>query len=145
MWYNVPSTYVDQRLPLLQDRPFWLHSMIPTHAQLLLRSGKQGKYSSRIDIVFKDVRALRVPRKIPTLFLRLANAAEKRQIDDEVPQNLIEGGAMYVIELTPKFAYIIADSAFMAFDSEPDPNPSPLLVADTGQGTWPDQIFRLLP
>jgi hypothetical protein len=142
-WYTSNAEIVDRELPISIDRPFHLNSVVATHVQLLLRSGKLGRYADRVDIVFKDVRAVRIRREFPVLRLRDATEGELVQIGGEVPSALMRGAATYVIEAQPMFAYVVAGAAFMASDHEPDANPSPLLVAETMQGKWPDKILRL--
>lgn len=143
-WYAFTGETVRKPLPIAVDRPFELNAMIPTHAQLLLRGRSAGVYEERIDIVFKDLRALRAPRSFPSLRLRHAVEDERREVRAEVPERQLRHAAFYVIEAEPKFAYIVAGSAYMATDREPDPSPSPLLHGDTVSGTWPDTIVHLV-
>lgn len=48
-------------LPIAYDRSFSLHVYWVSHGLLLLRSGKTNKFSSRIDILFSDVRWMALP------------------------------------------------------------------------------------
>lgn len=48
-------------LPIAFDRSFSLHMYWVNHGLLLLRSGKTNKDSSRIDILFSDVRWMALP------------------------------------------------------------------------------------
>lgn len=143
-WYSGTAEHVDRRLPISIDRRFDLNCMVTTHAQLVIRSKMGLVYPDRIDIVFKAICAVRLPAYFPSLLLRHATSSELAQIREEVPNDLMRDTIVYVIEAKPRFAYVVAGSAFMCHDIEPDPNPSSLLFGDTGEGKWPEQIIRLV-
>lgn len=48
-------------LPVEYERNFSLHLYFVSHGLLLLRSGKDEKHSTRIDILFQDVRWMALP------------------------------------------------------------------------------------
>jgi len=48
-------------LPLEFNRRFSIHLYWVSHGLLLLRSGKSGQHSTRVDILFSDVRWMAVP------------------------------------------------------------------------------------
>lgn len=47
-----------RKLVLASDRRFSLFSYHPSHGRLLFRSGKTSEYPTRLDVLFRDVRAM---------------------------------------------------------------------------------------
>jgi hypothetical protein len=137
---------VDQPLPLVLQRPFFVNSLVATHRQLLLRSPMGDVYEDRIDVLFKAVSAVRLSFDLDSLEIRQPTPEETSQIEAECGEALLRqhGRRAYMIGGGPVVGYVIALSAWMARDTQHGANPSQLLF-DVEGTTPPERIYRIGP
>jgi len=108
-------------------RTFQLWRAVVGHNQLLLRSTKSESEPTRIEILFKPVRALELRTVLDGLRIRLANP-------DEAEQIAIKSGdpgnwaTFFVLESDTWSGYVVAETMVSAEDDGEYSDPSSLLV-----------------
>ncbi|MBF6134927.1 hypothetical protein IU501_18185 [Nocardia otitidiscaviarum] len=138
------------KLPVSFDRKFSVDCITRTHRQLLLRSDVYNPngtdHSTRIDIVFKIVKAMKMPFTLPRLEIRLATEEERQAIQndwqDAVFKYHYERAYTILGGATP--GYIVAGSAFFAeIDEKEQPQPMSLLY-EVEQNFPPKMVYDLI-
>jgi hypothetical protein len=107
------------------------------HRQLLLRSTKDGDHSTRVEIAFKDVRAIQIPTVVDELSIAVANAAAgadaRARLGDDSTTGIVYGLSGLAFQ-----GYVIAGIAFGHEDDGDYWDPSPLLSSN-----WPGPGWTL--
>ena len=97
---------------------------------LLLRSPKDADHSTRVEIAFKNVRAIKLPARLDDLVVSVADKSSAQSIRAESgPEG--GGGEVFLIEGVGTKGYVIAGIAFGQEDEGDYADPSPLL-----SGRW---------
>jgi hypothetical protein len=76
--------------------------------RLLLRATKTATFGTRIDILFQNVHALKLPSHLNGLTVRLATDDEEESLLLESGAPISGGGVVYVVEGTRYSGYVIA-------------------------------------
>jgi hypothetical protein len=82
------------------ERPFQVWAYTVSHRQLLLRSPKSAELPTRVDILFKDVRAMTLHPHISTVRLELASDAEAAELSSHLKLTNVRTN-IYVIAHEP--------------------------------------------
>ena len=105
------------------DRPFQIWSYVVSHRQLLLRSNKDGSQTSRVDVLFKNVREIKLPTDLDRLEVREATVEDLARLgigtDPSAKVFVVLGGAHE--------GYVIAGVVAAAEDDKDYYEPSSLL------------------
>ncbi|HEV7680342.1 MAG TPA: hypothetical protein VGQ42_17415 [Candidatus Dormibacteraeota bacterium] len=94
------------------DRPFevWVYAV--GHRQLLLRSVKSDTWTTRVDVLYKDVQAMMLHPQIPRLVLERASKDETREFSAALGRTEVD---VYVVSREP-LLLVAADGAFWCED-----------------------------
>ncbi|MFC6009940.1 hypothetical protein [Nocardia lasii] len=145
-----PEQYLNYPLPLTLDRHFVVDCIARTHRQLLLRSevfNPNGiKYATRVDIVFKVVKAVKMVFILPKLSIRSATEFELDRIKEECGEDVFRHGyeKAYIISGGPHEGYIVASSAFFSEINENE-HPQPMsLLHDVEHNFAPTTVYELI-
>jgi hypothetical protein len=124
-------------------RHFQLWNYQVSHAMLLLRSPKDADHSTRVEIAFKNVRAIKLPTRLDDLAISVADESSAQSIRAEAGA-LKEGGEVFLIEGVGTKGYVIAGIAFGQEDEGDYAEPSPLLSGRWNGPGWqlPGQTQR---
>jgi hypothetical protein len=76
--------------------------------RLLLRSTKSLTFPTRIDVLFQDVRAVKLPTHLDGLTIREPTDSERRAIDADTGLLSSEGVELFVVEGSGHSGYVIA-------------------------------------
>ena len=141
-WLNTAARFVPGAELFRSDRAFTVWAYTISHSQLLLRTRttkQDGSRQSRIDIVFKPVRAMKVRIEYDGLVIRCATPAEAGQIRRD--STGIKGDAhCLILETGNDHDYVITHAVGWEEDIETDRDPSKL--AGFPPGTDPNRILR---
>ena len=108
------------------------------HKQLLLRSTKDGSHPTRVEIAFKDVRAMQIPTLIEELSISVADAA--LATDARAQSGGDQASAVvFAISGLGFRGYVVAGVAYGHEDQGEYSDPSPLL---SGRWTGPGWTMR---
>jgi hypothetical protein len=110
------------------DRPFQLWRAVVGHRQLLLRSTKSETERTRIDVLFKPVRAMKIRTLLDGLRVREAEPHEVAEIAREAAEEIEGELKVFVIESGSFTGYVVASAMTTAEDDGEYSDPSPLLV-----------------
>lgn len=137
---------VDEPLPLVLNRPFYVNRLATTHRQLLLRSPIGDLYADNIDILFKGVTAVKMVFELSSIEIRMPTADEYEMISADCGERILgrQGTQCYMISGGPSVGYIVALSAFKTVDKEHPANDSRLLFGAGYDVEPPDVVTRLI-
>ena len=88
----------------------WLYSV--SHGQLLLRSNRSEKFSTRIDILFKDVAAIGLPTVFDGLSVAEASAEEARNLNIQRGALPLGNRRVFAIVGVNFAGYVVAGAVF---------------------------------
>src|SRR6187402_1389007 len=93
-------------------RPFqiWLYSV--SHGQLLLRSNRSDVFTTRVDMLFKDVAAMHLPAMFDGLSLAEASADEARDLNIQLGTLPVGSRKVFVVRGSNFVGYVVAGAAF---------------------------------
>ncbi|MFD8867060.1 hypothetical protein ACFV1F_22325 [Streptomyces sp. NPDC059590] len=141
-WLNTKDRFVPGTELFRSDRAFTVWAYTISHSQLLLRTRTtmvDGSCSSRIDVVFKPVQAMKVRIEYDGLVIRCATEAEVERIKAE--NTGTDGDARcLILETEDDQDYVITHAVGWHEDMETDRNPSRL--AGFAPGSDPNRILR---
>lgn len=105
---------------------FWYYSV--SHSDLLLRSTKNEKFLTRIDVFFKAVKAIRLPTNLEGLVVRQVQGSEA---DAVIRDSGVEGkdSKVYLLEGTGYSGYVVAG----------------IVAINEDEGDWYDNSIFLKP
>jgi hypothetical protein len=141
-WLNTEDRFVPGVELFRSDRAFALWAYTVSHSQLLLRTRTtraDGSRQSRIDILFKPVRAMKIRADYDGLVIRCATSAEAERITTEY-SDFRDDARCLVLESGSSRDYVVADAVGWNEDTETDRDPSAL--AFFPPGTDPDRILE---
>ncbi|HEX7285586.1 MAG TPA: hypothetical protein VF532_05355 [Candidatus Angelobacter sp.] len=98
--------------PIPFNRQFQIMTYRCSHSQLLLRSGKTAQRPTRIDVLFKDVRAFELRTYLRDLTLEEINPAQLTGHAAQVQQVMEEGHKVYLLKADDWTGYIVAGALF---------------------------------
>ncbi|MFD0857304.1 hypothetical protein ACFQ07_34190 [Actinomadura adrarensis] len=141
-WLNTKDRFAPSAELFRSDRDFTVWAYTISHSQLLLRTRTpelNGNRSTRIDIVFKPVRTMKVRIEYSGLVIRCATEVEAARIRAE-NSGLHDDAHCLVLETGLDQDYVIAHAVGWEEDTESDRDPSKL--AGFAPGSDPNRIFR---
>jgi hypothetical protein len=94
------------------DRPFQIWIYTVGHGQLLLRSNRSNEYSTRVDILFKDVAALQLPTVFDGLVIDLASKDEAARLNVQLGSMVHSRHRTFIVRGTTFAGYVIAGAVF---------------------------------
>jgi hypothetical protein len=115
-------------LPYSSPRTFHLWRAEVGHGQLLLRANKSPTETSRIDLLFKPVRALKLRSTLAGIEIRLADRAEMEATAADSGETLTNGLHAYIVESGSFRGYVVAMAFFAAEDEGDYGDPSQLFI-----------------
>ncbi|MCR3745268.1 hypothetical protein BS35_007857 [Actinomadura glauciflava] len=144
VWLNVSDQFVPGSELFRSDRSFTVWAYTVSHSQLLLRTRtteRGGVRSSRIDVVFKPVRAMKVRTEyIDGLVIRCADQEEAEHIYAESGNVEPDAGAhCLILETGNDRDYVVAHAVGWAEDMASERDPSAL--AGFAPGSDPARIL----
>lgn len=93
-----------------RSRRFQMRRYNVSHGQLLLRSTKTLDLTTRVDILFKGVRAMKLNTDVPDLTIREPTDAEAKSIESECQGATLNGNQIYVLSSSAGQGYVISSS-----------------------------------
>ena len=88
----------------------WLYSV--SHGQLLLRSNRSEKFSTRIDVLFKDVAAMALPTVFDGLSVAEAATNELHDLNIQLGALPIQNRKIFTIRGANFRGYVVAGAVF---------------------------------
>ena len=110
------------------ERDFQLWRAVVGHSQLLLRSTKSETESTRIDVLFKPVRAMKLLTMLRRLRVREADAGEAIEIARETGEEKDDEGRIFIVESGPFTGFVVAGVMATHEDDGEYGDPSAILV-----------------
>ncbi|WP_329246339.1 hypothetical protein OG417_51480 [Actinoallomurus sp. NBC_01490] len=141
-WLNTTDRFVPGAELFRSDRAFTVWAYTISHSQLLLRTRttmQDGSRQSRIDIVFKPVRAMKVRIEYDGLVIRCATPAEARRISG-ADTGIHDDAHCLILETGNDHDYVITYAVGWEEDMETDRDPSKL--AGFPPGSDPNRILK---
>ncbi|KAB2352219.1 hypothetical protein [Actinomadura rudentiformis] len=141
-WLNTEDRFTPGAELFRSDRAFTTWAYTISHSQLLLRTRtttQAGSRQSRIDIVFKPVRAMKIRIEYDGLVIRCATLAEAEKIRAD-NTGIHEGAHCLLLETGGDLDYVIAHAVGWEEDMETDRDPSRL--AGFAPGSDPGRILK---
>ena len=93
---------------LFPYRVFQVWSYTVGMGRLLLRSPKSPSAETRVDVLFQNVKALKLPTRLEGLSVRSAGIEELRSIEEEVGLLADENSRVFVLEGANYTGYVVA-------------------------------------
>jgi hypothetical protein len=100
----------------------WLYTV--SHAQLLLRSTKDGERGTRIDILFKDVQAVQLPTILRGLHMVVMSGQEAVEKSKAMGVELRGNHSVFALRGSNYAGFVIAGGAFVHEDEGSHSDPS---------------------
>ncbi|WP_327291096.1 hypothetical protein [Streptomyces sp. NBC_01198] len=125
------------------ERPLRLFTYIIGHSQLLLRGQQDSErgHSTTLEVLFKDVSALSVRDRYPSLIIRAASSQEEDELREAVPGAWYDARA-FVLGEGLLGGFVVAGTVFWGESSAPETYGS-FLVPDYSLPRFdPDQPHR---
>lgn len=114
----LPSCWVASPCPILSEadvesvyfpeRTFQVWAYTVGMGRLLIRSTKSATFPTRVDVLFQNVKAMKLPTRLDGLVVRLADEVERRAIESETGLLTSDDTKPFVIEGTGYVGYIVA-------------------------------------
>lgn len=107
---------------LSYERPFQIWSYVVSHRQLLLRSNKSPLQTSRVDVLFKNVKEVKLPTELDRLEIREATT-------DEIARLGVDGEStarVFVVSGAEREGYVVAGAVAAVEDDKDYHEPSAL-------------------
>ena len=93
-------------------RRFELWSYVVSHGQLLVRSNKSNEWSTRIDILFKDVVVMEIPTLFDEILVRRSSQEEARSLQDRLGGVPTERRKLFIVQGLNFSGYVVAGAVF---------------------------------
>jgi len=141
-WLNTADRFVPGLELLRSDRAFTVWAYTISHSQLLLRTRTSmidGSQTSRVDIVFKPVEAMKVRIEYDGLIIRCATEVEAERIRAENTGTRDDAHCL-VLETGADQDYVITHAVGWHEDMESERDPSKL--AGFAPGSDPNRILK---
>jgi hypothetical protein len=100
----------------------WLY--IVSHGQLLLRSNRSEKFSTRIDVLFKDVAAMALPTAFDELSIAEVSTDVARDLNVQLGVWRLERRKVFAIRGANFRGYVVAGAVFWHEDEGTHSDPS---------------------
>jgi hypothetical protein len=100
----------------------WLYTV--SHAQLLLRSTRAGKHGTRVDILFKGVRAVQLPTTLRGLNIVVMSRHEAIETSTSMGVQLRGNESVFALSGSNYAGFVIAGGAFLHEDEGSHDDPS---------------------
>ena len=114
------------------NRYFRIWTYYKGHRQLILRaphfkSIQEPTFPTRVDVLFKNVHALKLPTNMLGLSVSIAHADMADQIAREIALPLYGDQNIYLVHGSDYAGYVVAGTVVMVEDNGDDDAPSPLM------------------
>ena len=120
-------------------RRFSIWRYLISHGQLLLRSVPTGVECSRVEVLFRNVVAIKITMQLDNLTIRQPSEEELLTIGQQVGTPVSQlGGAVFVIKTLKSTGYVVASEFAAAEDDGDYKTPSSLLIE--GSSEWPESL-----
>ena len=93
-------------------RRFELWSYVVSHEQLLVRSNKSNEWSTRIDILFKDVIVMEIQTLFDEILVRRSSKEEARSLQDRLGGVPTERRKLFIVQSSNFSGYVVAGAVF---------------------------------
>jgi hypothetical protein len=104
---SFPRPLVDR-----EERIFQVWAYTVSHGQLLLRSTKTETFPTRVEVLFKDVKALQLPTLLDGLVVTEADAESAQRIEAHTGLTGREGAIVYGIRTSRGVGHVVAGALF---------------------------------
>jgi hypothetical protein len=104
------------------DFQVWLFTV--RHAQLLLRSTRSGERGTRVDILFKGVRAVQLPTTLRGLNMTVMPRKEAIEMSQTMGVQLRGNESVFALRGSNYAGFVIAGAAFLHEDEGSHSDPS---------------------
>ncbi|GIH29562.1 hypothetical protein Aph01nite_78720 [Acrocarpospora phusangensis] len=141
-WLNTEDRFVPGAELFRSDRAFTVWAYTISHSQLLLRTrttGHDGSTQSRIDVLFKPVRAMKLRVEYDGLVIRCATQPEAERIHAE-NTGITRDARCLILETAGESDYVMTHAVGWQADLESDRDASEL--AGFAPGTDPSRILK---
>lgn len=108
-------------------RVFQVWSYTVGMGRLLLRSPKSPSAETRVDVLFQNVKALKLPTRLEGLSVRSPGDEELRSIEDDAGFLADENTRIFVVEGTNYTGYVVAGVVVAQEDTGEYSDPSALM------------------
>jgi hypothetical protein len=110
------------------DRVFQLWCYTVGMGRLLLRSTKTATFRTRIDVLFQNVKAVKLPTRLDGLSVRPASDDELRAIEEDSGLLAAEDTRFFIVEGSGYAGYVVAGVMVTHVDEGEYNEPSALLT-----------------
>jgi len=111
-------------LPISFDRKFQIVTYRCSHGQLLLRSAKSPNCPTRIDVLFKDVRAFELRTFLSGLSIAEGDSTQVRDRASKPLDAMEDGHKVYVLKSEDWVGYVVGGAVFWHEDQGEFAQPS---------------------
>ncbi|MDB5337683.1 MAG: hypothetical protein JWN70_3302 [Planctomycetaceae bacterium] len=98
------------------ERDFQVWNYTVGMRRLLLRSNKEGRFDTRIDILFQNVQAMRLPTHLHGVRVSEADDVEKASLVEQFGQGMVQSGRLFHIENRVSIGFVVAGLVTEAVD-----------------------------
>lgn len=112
---------------LFPYRVFQVWSYTVGMGRLLLRSPKSSGATTRVDVLFQNVKALKLPTRLEGLSVRSPGDEELQSIEDDAGFLVDENTRIFVVEGTNYTGYVVAGVVVAQEDTGDYSDPSALM------------------
>ncbi|MFC1435916.1 hypothetical protein ACEZDB_35320 [Streptacidiphilus sp. N1-3] len=145
-WFNTEQAFAPGRELFRSTRRFSLWAQTVSHGQTLLRSrkgadGRSGE-PTRVDLLFKPVRAMKLRQDYHGLVVRCATAEEAAGIREQVAPTPTGDDRILVLETGGSPDFVVSGAFGWYEDLGGDLEPSPFSSAvEEGRPPWSDPVL----
>jgi hypothetical protein len=118
-----------------RDFQIWLYTV--SHAQLLLRSNRSTQWGTRVDVLFKGVKAIELPTILKGLSLVKAPRHEALATSEKIGVQLHDNEYVFRIRGPNYVGFVIAGVAFVHEDEGYHYDPSFFASSFMPRSDWP--------
>ena len=146
-WFNTEQAFTPGRELFRSDRRFSLWAQTVSHGQTLLRSRREAAgpedAPTRVDLMFKPVRAMKLRQDYDGLVVRCATADEAEGIRGQItPTRASDQDRILVLETGGSPDFVVSTAFGWCEDSGGDLDPSPFsAVVEEGSPPWSDRTL----
>jgi hypothetical protein len=92
------------------DREFMVWAYVIGHGQLLLRSSKTSVLKTRIDVLFKDVAVLHLPKHLDGL--TITEEKDEKAFPAQLTSKMLRSRKVFVVRTSAFIGYVVAGAVF---------------------------------
>lgn len=115
------------------SRRFQMWRYAVGHGQLLLRSTKDPDFSTRVDVLFKNVAAIHLPTILAGMTVSDATDSEKSELNLQIDPSRLEGRKIFVVRGSNYLGYVVAGNVASHEDDRDYHEPSHFSILPVDQ------------